>query len=130
MNFLKLFRKKLNKTINKGLIVYTNNTRIVKNKRKQLTRKIVPEFKELVYDFLLYWENPNRYLVKFLLLLILMDKSFDNVYPILKGYHNKMLLGHKIIHEMKEYQTENIYPHKLDKLNEDKIMLSYWANYL
>jgi hypothetical protein len=130
MNFLKFFKKNLNKTINKGLIAYTNNTRIIKNKKKQLSRKIIPEFKELVYDFLLYWENPNNYLVKFIILVYLMNITFENVYPILKGYHNKMLLGHQIINDMKDYQTDNIYHHKLDKLNSDKIMLSYWTNYL
>jgi len=130
MNFFKFFTKKLNKTINKGLIAYSNNTRIIKNKKRQLSRKIIPEFKELVYDFLEYWDNPNNYLVKFVILVILMNITFENVYPILKGHHNKMLLGHQIIEDMKKYQTDNIYHHKLDKLNSDKIMLSYWTNYL
>lgn len=131
MKILKFFEKKFSKSLNKGIVAYTNNTRILKNKRNQLTKKIVPEFKELVYDFLLHWENPNsKYTIKLIILAILLHISILNLWPIVKGYHQKMLVGHQIIHDMQNHDTDNLFPYKVDKLNHDKIMISYWTKYL
>jgi hypothetical protein len=131
MKIFKLFEKKLSKSINKGLVAYTNNTRILKNKRKQFAKKILPEFKELVYDFLLYWESPRSFwTIKFFIVSILIYISVNNAWPILKGFHQKMLVGHEIILNMENYQTDNLFPFRVDKSNADKILISYWTNYL
>jgi hypothetical protein len=131
MKFLKLFQKKVNKTLNKGIIAYTNNTRILKNKKKQLTKKIMPEFKELVYDFLLHWESSkSEQTIKFFILFFLTYLTIENVYPFMKGFHQKWLVGHQIIQDMNRYQTDNLHKNKQDTLNENKIITSYWTNYL
>ena len=131
MSFLKIFEKKLNKTLNKGLVAYTNNTRVLNNKRKKIMKNIIPEFKDLMYDFLLYWENPkSTYTIKFFFLLIVTHITVENIYPILNGDHQKMLLGHQIVSDMEAYQTDNLITQKADRSNMDKIMISYWTNYL
>jgi hypothetical protein len=128
MNIIKLFQKSKNKAI----IVYTNNTRIIRQNKTKLEKYLYPEIKELSYRFLQHWQSENSlWTVKGLIILVSVYWFTMLILPMVSPTDtDKFFVGQGIIDEMEKYQTENINLNISDHNNSNKIMYSYWTKYL
>lgn len=130
MNILTRFSKIFNKGVSKSLIIYKNNTRIVRNKYKNFEKKFMSEFQEHFYEFVVFLETRKGWWFKLSLLLILCKPLFYTVPYVLGGSKDKMMDGALILHHLENHQREDIKINKVDQKNVNKILYSYWINYV
>ena len=137
VNFLQTFKcvfKSLSKTINKGvnksLTIYKNNTRIIRAKTSGWEKKFLTESKDYVYEIILFLESRRGWYFKILCLGLLFKPSLNRLYYILGGEHEQMLMSQKIIINLDSHGKENLQINSVDNQHKNKILYSYWANYL
>jgi hypothetical protein len=123
--------KKFNKGLNKSLTIYNNNTRQLLRNTKKLEKKMSTELKEVLYDFLVYFESKKAFwTLKMFIVFFLAKLIIDKIAIFFRARHYKMLVGHNILEEMQKYETENVVMHRNDEKNANKIYYAYWMNYL
>jgi hypothetical protein len=130
MKFLSIFNKSLNKAINKSLTVYNNNTRIIKRKTNDWQKKFLSEFKEYAFEVVYFIETRNGHYLKWIIGVSLFYFPLQNLYFIFRGGKEKMMYSARLLNSVTNYQKENLTPHDQDKFNENKIIYSYWVNYI
>jgi hypothetical protein len=134
MNFLKIITTTLNKGISKGinksLIVYTNNTRVIRSKTRGFEKKFFSEAKEFIYEFLIFLETRRGWYFKWLVIVLVACIAYSPLCYILRKYKTEMLYPHIAINHLENYQKDNFTPNMTDEHYKNKFMTAYWANYL
>ena len=130
MKFLIIFKKSLHKAVNKSLTLYNNNTRLVKRKTDNWQKKFLSDFKEYAYEIVYFLETDIGWHLKWAMTICLFYFPLQNLYFIFRGGKEKMLYNERILFTVKDYQKDNLVQQNQDKYNEDKIMCSYWVNYI
>lgn len=127
MNFLK---KTLNKGISKSLIIYNNNTRLIRNKTRGWEKKISAEAKEFIYEFLIFLETRRGWYFKWAFISFIGSFAYKPLCFILQRYKTEMLYPTKVLQELEYYQKDSLQMNPIDNFNKNKILYSYWMNYL
>ncbi len=130
MNIFKNFSKTLSKSINKSVIIYNNNTRLIRQKKKNFEKHFLSEFKEYAYEIVCFLETRKGWWVKIWALFFLFYPALQRSYWVLNGHKYKMLYSSHVINQLKVYQIEDMTDNDEDKNNSNKILYSYWTNYL
>jgi hypothetical protein len=130
MNYLSPISKIFNRSISKSLVIYQNNTRLIRNKTKNLEKKFLSEFKEYLYEFVVFLETRRGWWFKLFLLYILFRPTMNMLPYVMGGKKEKMMEGAQIMVSLDGYQKDNLYPNKIDQKSINKMLYSYWINYV
>jgi hypothetical protein len=130
MKILQILSKTFNKSINKSLVIYQNNTRLIRNKKRNWEKKFMLEFKEYAYEIVSFLETRRGWWCKIFLLFFLFNPALQRSYWVLGGKKDKMLHAGKTIDILKNHQIEDKRPHAEDAKSVDKILYSYWINFV
>lgn len=130
MNFFKGFSKTLNKSLSKSLTVYKNNTRVIRNKSRGWEKKFLKEAKEFTYELLIFLETRRGWYAKWFGICVIASFAYQPLCFIFRKYKNEMLHSTIVIQQFDSYQKDNLSQNPADEHNTNKIMYSYWTNYL
>jgi hypothetical protein len=126
MNYLPTFSK----VLNKSLIIYNNNTKLIRSRTRNWEKKFIIEIKELTYEFLKFLETRRGWYFKWAFITFLASFGYNPLMFIFKKRKTEMLFTYSLIENLDCYQKENLKKNSTDKNYENKFMTAYWMNYL
>lgn len=128
--FFNKFSKTFNNNLNKTLSIYVDNRKLIRNKSRGWEKKLIVEIKEIIYELLIFLETRRGWYLKWYFILFVLSFAYRPMCIILRKNKTELLYPHHVIEQLDGYQKDNFTLNLTDEKNKNKMISSYWINYL